>query len=187
MVKSWVFDAEFCAEDRAASPARYHLINHLLARCAEWSVASSGDCSEERTRAGGIDDRVRCYQDERSGGTRGSQIRVQHSSVLKSRYSIWFRYKIADMALCSRCMHAYLNAMMLGVAIGSPHAHCAACYDIKNSRRLSAHRSHRPRHPPFATRSGHLCGQLACLRVMTPRIARDAAPSDAIIQQLHCR
>ena len=85
-------------------------------------MASSGDCSEERTRAGGIDDRVRCYQDERSGGTRGSQIRVQHSSVQKSRYSIWVRHKIADMAVCSRCMHAYLNAMMLGVAIGSPHA-----------------------------------------------------------------
>ena len=85
-------------------------------------MASSGDCSEERTRAGGIDERVRCYQDERSGGTRGSQIRVQHSSVLKSRHSIWVRYKIADMAICSRCMHAYLNAMMLGVATGSPHA-----------------------------------------------------------------
>ena len=26
------------------------------------------------------------------------------------------------MAVCSRCMHAYLNAMMLGVAAGSPHA-----------------------------------------------------------------
>ena len=85
-------------------------------------MASSGDCSEERSRAGGIDDRVRCYQDERSGGTRGSQIRVQHSSVLKSRHSIWVRHKIADMAICSRCMHAYLNAMMLGVATGSPHA-----------------------------------------------------------------
>ena len=55
-------------------------------------------------------------------GTRGSQIRVQHSSVLKSRHSIWVRHKIADMAICSRCMHAYLNAMMLGVATGSPHA-----------------------------------------------------------------
>ena len=48
--------------------------------------------------------------------------RVQHSSVLKSRHSIWVRHKIADMTIHRQCMHAYSDARMLGVATGHPHA-----------------------------------------------------------------